>query len=64
MGIDEIKTILFNDESNIICSFLTARYILERETRTGLEFSNLQPALKYGDDSVIVWVCFSYHDAG
>ncbi|KAG0429426.1 Transposable element Tcb1 transposase [Dictyocoela muelleri] len=64
MSDDEIKNIIFSDESKFNLFYSDGRVSVWREPSTGLKPKNLIPTVKYGGGSVMVWGCFSYHGVG
>ncbi|KAG0442369.1 Transposable element Tcb1 transposase [Dictyocoela muelleri] len=61
---DEIKRIIFSDESKFNLFNSDGRVSVWREPKKGLELKNLSPTVKHGGGSVMCWGCFSYQGTG
>lgn len=64
MNEEEIKKIIFTDESKFNLFYSDGRVSVWREPGTRLESRNLRPTIKHGGGSVMIWACFSYHGVG
>lgn len=61
---NEIKSIIFSDESKFNLFYSDGKVSVWREPGTGLKSENLIKTVKHGGASVNVWGCFSYHGVG
>ena len=64
MPLEKIKSIIWSDESKFNLFYSDGKCSVWREPGKGLEKQNLQPTIKHGGLSVMVWACFSYHGKG
>lgn len=61
---EDIKTIIFSDESKFNLFYSDGKVSVWREPGKGLELKNLLPTVKHGGGSIMVWGCFSYYGMG
>ena len=59
-----IKSIIFSDESKFELFNTKKRSFVWRKPGTGLQNKHLNPTVKFGGGSVMVWGCFSYYGVG
>jgi len=61
---DESRTIIFTDESKFNLRYSDGKLFVWRTPGTGLQERHIEPTLKFGGGSVMVWACFSYYGPG
>lgn len=61
---DELKTIIFSDESKFNLKYSDGKSSVWRPPSTGLQMKHITPTVKFGGGSVMVWGCFSYYGVG
>jgi transposase len=61
---EDIKSIIFSDESKFNMLQSDGKVSVWRQPGTGLLPRNITPTLKFGGGSVMVWGCISYHGVG
>jgi len=61
---EDIKRIIFTDESKFNLFYSDGKISVWREPGSGLKPENLNKTVKHGGGSVMVWGCFSYHGVG
>jgi transposase len=61
---EELKTIIFSDESKFNLFYSDGKVSVWREPGTGLDPRHIAPTIKHGGASVMVWACFSYYGTG
>lgn len=64
MSMEEIKTVIFSDESKFNLFYTSGKCSVWRKPKTRLALRNITPTVKYGGGSVMVWGCFSYYGVG
>ncbi|KAG0442729.1 Transposable element Tc1 transposase [Dictyocoela muelleri] len=58
---EDIKTIIFSDESKFNLFYSDGKVSVWGEPGKGLELKNLSPTVKHGCESIMVWGCFPYY---
>jgi hypothetical protein len=61
---NDIKKIIFSDESKFELCNSNKKDSVWRAPATGLQMKNLTPTFKFGGGSVMAWGCFSYEGVG
>lgn len=61
---DEIKMIIFSDESKFNLKYSDGKAYVWREANTRLQKEHIKETVKFGGGSVMVWACFSYYGIG
>ncbi|KAF9763472.1 Transposable element Tc1 transposase [Nosema granulosis] len=61
---EDIKRLIFNDESNFNFFYSDGKISVWRTPGTGLSPKKLQSTVKHGGGSIMVLVCFSYYGVG
>ena len=64
LGIDDVKTIIFSDESNFNLFTSDGKQSVWREPGKRLDQEYVVPTVKHGGGHVMVWACFSYNGVG
>lgn len=64
MSEEEIKNIIWSDESKFNLFYSDGRVKIWRESGSSLQNGCFDPTVKHGGGSVMVWACFSYHGVG
>jgi hypothetical protein len=64
MPIEDIKRIIFMDESKFNLFYSDGKVFLWRELDTGLDSENINSTVKHGGGYMMIWGCFSYHGIG
>lgn len=64
MNENDLKSIIFSDESKFNLFYSDGKVSVWREPGKGLNECYLSPTIKHGGGSVMVWACFSYYGPG
>jgi len=61
---EEVKQIIWSDESKFNLHYADGNQKVWRRKGDGLKMENICPTVKFGGGSVMVWACFSYNGTG
>jgi len=61
---EELKMIVFSDEAKFNLRYFDEKSSVWRTPTSELQSKHIEPTVKYGGGSVMVWACFSYHGVG
>lgn len=64
MSENDVKRIIFSDESKFNLFYSDGRQMVWRNSNSGLKNKNLAKTIKHGGGSIMVWACFSYYGIG
>lgn len=64
MSMEEVKTVIFSDESKFNLFYSNGKSSVWRKPETRLDFNHVTSTVKHGGGSVMVWGCFSYYGIG